>query len=58
MQVLLYDFSIQLLDLDHDFEAERFENFDDFEEVSHHDEYILDDFAASDHPHLPQGSAS
>ena len=45
--------------IDHDledFENERFETFDHFDDVSHHDEYIvkpdgniLNDFAASDH---------
>ena len=48
-----------LLYIDHDledFENERFETFDHFDDVSYHDEYIvkpdgniLNDFAASDH---------
>ena len=59
---LPYNFYLQFPTLDaEDFEApERFETFDDFhDDVSHHhhhdvhdhghDQYILDDFAASDH---------
>ena len=59
---ILLKFSLYIDNLE-DFENERFETFDHFDDdVSHHDEYIvkpdhggniLSDFAASDHLHPP-----